>query len=59
MLGHTNMAAAVATITVVAFLEAPRGIAVEATGQLVVVDGVFGAVLRVEPRSGDRAIISR
>jgi hypothetical protein len=35
------------------------GIAVEPTGQLVVVDAELGAVLRVDPRSGDRAILSR
>jgi hypothetical protein len=36
-----------------------RGIAVEATGQIVVADDTLGAVLRVEPQSGDRAIIAR
>ena len=35
------------------------GIAIEATGEFVVVDAVFNAVLRVDARSGDRAIISR
>jgi hypothetical protein len=35
------------------------GIAVEATGEFVVVDAVFNAVLRVDARSGDRAMISR
>ena len=35
------------------------GIAVEATGEFVVVDAVFNVVLRVDARSGDRAMISR
>ncbi len=38
--------------------ESPRGIAVEANGSLVVVDSGLAAVLRVDPISGDRVIIS-
>ena len=37
---------------------APRGIAVEADGTLVVVDSSLDAVVRVDPLSGDRTIIS-
>ena len=36
----------------------PRGIAVEADGSLVVVDLGLDAVVRVDPVSGDRTIIS-
>jgi len=36
----------------------PRGIAVEADGSLVVVDLGLQAVVRVDPVSGDRTIIS-
>jgi hypothetical protein len=36
-----------------------QGIAVEATGEFAVVDAIFDAVLRVDARSGDRAMISR
>ncbi len=36
----------------------PRGIAVEADGSLVVVDSGLEAVVRVDPVSGDRTIIS-
>jgi len=36
----------------------PRGIAVEADGSLVVVDFGLEAVVRVDPVSGDRTIIS-
>jgi len=36
----------------------PRGIAVEANGSLVVVDFGLEAVVRVDPSSGDRTIIS-
>jgi streptogramin lyase len=36
-----------------------RGIAVEATGQVVVADDGLDAVLRVDPGSGDRTIASR
>jgi len=38
--------------------EDPIGIAVEASGTLVVADPILQAVLRVDPVSGDRAIIS-
>ena len=38
---------------------APIEIAVEPTGTLVVADTELGAVVRVDPLSGDRAIISR
>ena len=38
--------------------QSPRGIAVEANGSLVVVDSGLEAVLRVDPISGDRVIIS-
>jgi len=41
--------------------QSPGGLAVEADGHLVVVDaGVFGrsAVLRVDPRTGDRSVVS-
>ena len=37
----------------------PRGIAVEADGSLVVVDSGLDAVVRVDPETGDRTIISR
>jgi sugar lactone lactonase YvrE len=37
---------------------APLALAIEATGQLVVVDSVLGAVLRVDPVMGDRTIVS-
>lgn len=38
--------------------ESPRGIAEEADGSLVVVDSDLDAVLRVDPTTGDRVIIS-
>ncbi len=38
--------------------ESPRGIAEEADGSLVVVDTGLDAVLRVDPISGDRVIVS-
>ena len=39
----------------------PQNIAVEASGSLVVVDGMFGlqAVVRVDAITGDRTIVSR
>jgi streptogramin lyase len=40
-------------------LSTPTGIAVEANGQLVVVDSALQAIVRVEPLTGTRAIISR
>ena len=36
----------------------PRRIAVEASGELVVVDSVLQAVVRVHPVTGDRTIVS-
>ncbi len=39
-------------------LESPLGIAVEADGSLVVADRGLGAVVRVDPVSGDRTILS-
>src|SRR5688572_15258935 len=39
-------------------LRFPGGIEVEATGTLVVVDGVLDAVLRVDPVTGNRTVIS-
>jgi sugar lactone lactonase YvrE len=36
----------------------PAGIAIEATGALVVVDPVLQAVLRVDPHTGDRRLVS-
>ena len=38
--------------------ELPRGIAVEENGSLVVVDSVLDTVVRVDPETGDRTIIS-
>jgi len=38
--------------------ESPRGIAVEANGSLVVIDSGLPAVIRVDPISGDRVILS-
>jgi hypothetical protein len=40
-------------------LRFPGGIEVEATGTLVVVGGVLDAVLRVDPLTGDRTVVSR
>jgi len=37
----------------------PVGIAVEADGQLIVVDSHLEAVVRVDPHTGDRTIVSR
>ncbi len=37
----------------------PEAIAVEATGHLVVVDTVIGAVIRVHPVTGNRTFVSR
>lgn len=37
----------------------PIGIAVEAAGALVVVDGLQQAIVRVNPETGDRAIVSK
>jgi DNA-binding beta-propeller fold protein YncE len=37
----------------------PDGIAVEADGSLIVVDTSLGAVVRVDPPTGDRTLISR
>ena len=39
-------------------LRFPAGIEVEATGTLVVVDSALGAVLRVDPVTGNRTVIS-
>src|SRR5262249_58595392 len=36
-----------------------RGLAVEATGQVVVADDSLDAVLRVDPGSGERTVVSR
>jgi len=59
--GNTEARAAVAMVTVVEtllpFLE-PTGMAVEPSGTLVVVDNALKAVVRVNPRTGDRTIIS-
>ena len=40
-------------------LQAPRGVAIEASGDLVVVDFVLAAVVRVDPVTGDRTIESK
>jgi DNA-binding beta-propeller fold protein YncE len=37
---------------------APLSLALEATGQLVVLDSLLGAVVRVDPATGDRTIVS-
>ena len=39
-------------------LSVPLDIAVEASGDLVVTDGVLDAVLRVDPVTGDRVLVS-
>jgi sugar lactone lactonase YvrE len=39
-------------------LAVPRGIAIEMTGELLVVDRVLRAVVRIDPISGDRRILS-
>jgi len=36
----------------------PAGVAVEATGTLVVADGALAAILRVDPVTGDRTLVS-
>ena len=56
MLGHTDGAAAKATVTVVTFFGAPRGIAVEATGQLIVAE--TQRVMRVDPGSGATTVLA-
>jgi len=56
VLGHTDAAAAKATVTVVTFFGAPRGIAVEATGQLLVAE--TQRVMRVDPDSGATTVLA-
>ncbi len=57
-LGNTDASAATAMVFVGAFLSDPNGIAIEGNGQLVVVDSDLDAVVRVDPTTGDRTIVS-
>ena len=57
--GNANAMAATVTVSVVEPLwRSPTGLAVEATGQLVVTDSDLQAVVRLEPQSGMRTIVS-
>jgi streptogramin lyase len=56
--GCTNDAPCTGTIGSGPLFRTPENIAVEADGQLVVVDADVEAVLRVNPATGDRTIIS-
>jgi sugar lactone lactonase YvrE len=59
--GNTEARAAVALVTVVETLlpfQDPEGMAVEASGTLVVVDFGLGVVVRVNPQTGARSIVA-
>ena len=69
MAGNTNAAAASATVDVVASIsgadrgtgtafEQPLAIAIEASGQWLVVDNSLGVVVRVDPATGNRTVVS-
>ncbi len=56
--GSTAAAAPTAVVGSGPGFQAPTGIAVEASGDLVVTDNALDAVLRVDPVTGDRTIVS-
>ena len=69
MAGNTNLAAASATVDIVASIidadrgtgtafEQPLAIAIEASGQGLVVDNFPGVVVRVDPATGNRTVVS-